>query len=131
MSIKVSPNKLSTIDKSLTLDGSVSFRGQLIVAGTIKGRLKGDHIIIAETGKVDAETNVVNMTISGVFQGSLAVKNKLNLLPGGSCSGTITYRDLEMDAGSCLNGEIRCSQENRILPPQESDRRNKTHPHDP
>jgi len=110
MPIKTSPNKLSIIDKSLTLDGSVSFSGELIVEGAIKGRLEGDQVIIAEGGQVDAETHVVNMTISGVFNGELTVKNKLLLMSGGKCRGTITCRDLEMEAGSILDGEIRCSQ---------------------
>ena len=108
MPVKESPKKLSIIDKSLTLDGSVSFSGELIVEGTIKGRLEGDHIIVAESGQINAETQVANITISGVFNGALTVKNKLVLMSGGNCSGTITCRDLEMEAGSILNGDIRC-----------------------
>ena len=109
MPIKVSSNKLSLVDKNLTLDGSVSFSGDLIVEGTIKGRLKGDHIIIAEAGLIDAEAHVANITISGVFKGSLTVNNKLMLMSGGSCSGKISCRDLEMEPGSILDGEIQCS----------------------
>jgi cytoskeletal protein CcmA (bactofilin family) len=106
--MKTSPNKLSIIDKSLTLDGSVSFRGELIVEGTIKGRLEGDHVIVAEAGQIRAETHVADMTISGVFNGRLTVQNKLTLRSGGKCSGTIICRDLEMEAGSFLEGEIQC-----------------------
>jgi len=109
MPLRTSPQKLSIIEKSLTLDGSVSFSGELIVEGTIKGSLKGDHVIVAEAGMINAETHVSNMTISGVFRGSLTVTHKLLLLSGGSCSGTITCGDLEMEAGSILNGDIRCS----------------------
>ena len=98
------------IEKSLTLDGSVSFSGELIVEGTIQGRLEGDHVIIAEGGRIQAETTVANMTISGVFNGKLTVKNKLKLVSGASCSGTIACRDLEMEAGSILDGDIRCGQ---------------------
>ncbi len=107
MPVKASSNKLSIIDKNLTLDGSVSFSGELIVEGTIKGRLEGDHIIIAEAGLIDAEAHVANITISGVFNGNLTVNNKLMLMSGGSCSGTISCRDLEMEAGSILNGDIQ------------------------
>ncbi len=109
MPIKASPNKLFIIDKSLTLDGSVSFNGELIVKGIIKGRLKGDHITIAETGQIAAETHVANIVISGAFRGNLTVQHKLMLMSGGSCSGTVTCRDLEMEAGSILEGDIRCN----------------------
>ncbi len=108
MSVKPSLNRLSIIDKSLTLDGSVSFSGELIVEGTIKGSMRGEHIIIAESGQIKAETQARNITISGVFEGSLTVKDKLILRSGGRCSGTVTCRDLEMEAGSILDGEIQC-----------------------
>jgi len=109
MQVNKSPHKLSRIDKSLTLDGSVSFSGELILEGTITGRLEGDHIIVAESGQINAETHVANITISGVFKGALSVRKKLVLLSGGRCSGRITCRELEMEAGSLLNGEIRCA----------------------
>ena len=110
MPIKTLPNKLSIIEKCLTLDGSVSFRGELIVEGTIKGRLEGDHVTVAEAGQIRAETHVADMKISGVFNGKLTVKNKLTLRSGGKCSGTIICRDLEMEAGSILDGDIRFNQ---------------------
>ena len=43
-----SQKKLSIVEKGLTIDGSVSFKGQLIVKGTIKGTLVGDHVVIEE-----------------------------------------------------------------------------------
>ena len=109
MPMNVPLKRLSTIDQSLILDGSISYSGELIVEGTIKGLLKGEHIIVAESGQVFAETHVSDMTISGIFNGSLTVTNKLVLLSGGRCSGRIICRELEMEAGSLLNGEIQCS----------------------
>lgn len=102
------PKKLSIIEKGLTIDGSVVFKGQLIIDGTIKGSLVGDHILITEKGRVEAETRVSYITIGGVFRGRLTVSGKLVLLSTGTCSGNIVCQDMELEPGGVLNGEIRC-----------------------
>jgi cytoskeletal protein CcmA (bactofilin family) len=105
--------KLSVIEKGLTIDGSVSFRGELIIHGTVKGTLAGDHVVISEEGVVTAETRASLMIIGGTFRVRLRVSGKLVLLSTGNCSGIIECRDLEMASGALLNGEINCIQMNK------------------
>ena len=102
--------KLSIVEKGLTLDGSISFQGRLTINGTVKGSLVGDHIVIAEEGVVVAETRATDITISGVFKGRLTVSGKLVLLSTGTCSGNIACREMKLEPGGVLNGEIRCGQ---------------------
>jgi len=83
--------KLFIIEKGLTIDGAVSFKGQLIINGTVKGTLAGDHIAISEEGVVAAETRASFITIGGVFRGRLTVSGKLVLLSTGICSGIIEF----------------------------------------
>jgi len=111
MSLKEYQHKLSIIDRGLTLDGSVSFKGQLLVKGTVKGRLVGDQIVIAEGGRVQADTQASQITIGGVFRGSLSISEKMVLLSTGNCSGNIACRDMEVERGGILNGDISCNQE--------------------
>jgi cytoskeletal protein CcmA (bactofilin family) len=103
-------NKLSIVEKGLTIDGSVSFKGQLIINGTVKGTLVGDHIVISEEGVLAAETRASFITIGGTFRGRLTVSGKLVLLSTGICSGIIECQDMEMEPGGVLNGEINCRQ---------------------
>ena len=98
------------VEKGLTIDGSVSFRGQLIVNGAVKGTLAGDHITISEEGVVAAETRASFVTIGGIFRGRLTVSGKLVLLSTGICSGNIECRDMELEPGGTLNGKINCHQ---------------------
>ena len=102
--------KLFIIEKGLTIDGSVSFKGQLIINGTVKGTLVGDHIAISEEGVVAAETRASFITIGGVFRGRLKVSGKVVLLSTGICSGIIECQDMELEPGGVLNGEISCKQ---------------------
>jgi cytoskeletal protein CcmA (bactofilin family) len=100
--------KLSIVEKGLTIDGSVSFEGQLVINGTVKGSLVGDHILITEEGVVMAETRASFITIAGTYRGRLTVSGKLILLSTGTCSGNIVCQDMELEPGGVLNGEIRC-----------------------
>lgn len=100
--------KLSVIEKGLTIDGSVLCPGQLIVDGTVKGSLVGHHIFITERGRVEAETRASFITIGGVFRGRLTVSGKLVLLSTGTCSGNIVCREMELETGGILNGDICC-----------------------
>ena len=102
--------KLSIVEKGLTLDGSISFQGRLTINGTGMGSLVGDHIVIAEEGVVVADTRAKDMTISGVFKGRLTVSGKLVILSTVSCSGNFACRDMDLEPGGVLNGDIRCGQ---------------------
>jgi cytoskeletal protein CcmA (bactofilin family) len=100
--------KNSIVEKGLTIDGEVSFTGQLTVMGTVKGSLVGEHIVIAEEGVVVAETKATFITIAGTFRGRLTVAGQLLVLSTGNCSGIIECQDLQMEAGGVLNGNINC-----------------------
>lgn len=103
--------ELSIVEKGLTLDGSISFKGRLTINGTVKGSLVSDHIVISEEGAVMADTRASYMTIAGIFKGRLTVSGKLVLLSTATCSGNIKCREMELVPGGMLNGKIRCGQE--------------------
>jgi cytoskeletal protein CcmA (bactofilin family) len=101
---------MSIIDKELTVEGMVSFKGQLIVKGSVKGNLYGDLVVIAEGGSIQAQTTVSQMTIGGIFEGELSASEKLTILSTGKCSGKITCRTFEVESGGVLNAEVNCKQ---------------------
>jgi len=99
---------ISIVDRGLTIEGSVSCSGQLIVKGVVQGTLKGDDVVIAEDGAVHADATVAVMTVGGHFDGTLRVMQKLMILSTGHCQGKIVCKDLTVEPGGILNGEIEC-----------------------
>ena len=104
-----SKKNISIVDRGLTIEGSVSCNGQLIVKGAVKGTLEGDHVVIAEDGVVHADATVSVITIGGLFDGTLRVTQKLVILATGLCQGKIVCNDLTVEPGGILNGEVECS----------------------
>ena len=103
------PSKeFSIIDKDLTVEGNLSSKGKLVIKGTVRGRLNGETVIIAEEGAVYAETNIASMTIAGVFEGDVTASKELVILSTGRCSGKVVCKDLMIEARGVLNAQVKC-----------------------
>jgi cytoskeletal protein CcmA (bactofilin family) len=99
---------LSIIDKELTVDGTVSTSGRLIVKGILKGTVIGNNVVIAEEGSVYANAKVASMTIGGTFEGEIRALKKLILLSTGRCTGKVVCKDLVVEIGAILNAQVIC-----------------------
>jgi cytoskeletal protein CcmA (bactofilin family) len=101
-----SSKDISIIDKELTVEGTVTTNGTLIIKGTLKGTLIGDTVTIAQEGSVYADTKVASMTIGGTFEGHISADHELVILSTGCCSGKVACKDLVIEAGGILNAEV-------------------------
>ena len=102
----------SIIDKELTVEGTVSTKGKLVIKGKIKGTLLGDTVIIAKEGIVQADTKASRMTIGGTFEGDVHVSDELIILETGNCSGKIVCKNFVVEAGGILNADVTCVRDN-------------------
>lgn len=98
----------SIIDKELTIDGTVSTTGRLIVKGILRGTVIGNNVVIAEEGSVYANAKVASMTIGGTFEGEIRALKKLILLSTGKCTGKVVCKDLVIETGGILNAQVTC-----------------------
>lgn len=101
-----SQNNISILDAGMTLDGTLSFRGRLIIRGTVKGHLSGETIIIGEGGAVYADVKAGDITIGGYFEGKIRAMRELVILSTGACQGKVICRDLVVEPGGILNAEV-------------------------
>ncbi|MCJ8500528.1 bactofilin family protein [Desulfatitalea alkaliphila] len=106
--MKTEQKQFSIIDEGFTVEGTVIGKGRLVIKGTVKGALEGDHVVIAEEGAVYAEARAAVMTIGGVFDGRLEVNKELVILATGKCSGEVICNDLVVEAGGLLNATVAC-----------------------
>lgn len=102
----------SILDTGLTVEGSLSCTGKMLIKGTVKGTLEGQSITIGEEGAVYADTKAENITVGGRFEGALEVSDKLVVLATGSCEGEVKCKDLVVEQGGVLNAKVT-----RITPP--------------
>jgi len=106
--VKNESKDFSIIDKELTIDGTVSTNGRLIIKGVVKGTLVGKNVVIAEEGAVYADAEVASITIGGIFEGQIRASKELIILSTGSCKGKIVCKDFSVEAGGILNARVTC-----------------------
>ena len=106
--MKSKSKDFSIIDKELTVEGTVSTKGKLVVKGVVKGTLTGDIVIISEEGAVYADTKVTSMTIGGILKGEISASDELIILPTGSCSGKVVCKNFAVEPGGILNAQVTC-----------------------
>lgn len=96
----------SILDSGLTVVGSLSCTGKILIKGTVKGTLDGQFITVGEEGTVYADTKADHITVGGRFEGDLEVSDKLVVLETGRCEGDVKCKDLIVEQGGVLNANV-------------------------
>jgi len=99
------------IGRQIVLSGEVTSCNRLVVEGTIKANIKECRdIAIAEGGLFSGSAAVQSADISGRFEGELTVSGRLLIRAPGLVSGTVQYRELEIERGGRIAGDVSASK---------------------
>lgn len=96
----------SIIDKNMTINGEITFKGKARIDGTINGNIEGEHLILSESGKINGDIVVSSFNCYGHLEGNI----KANMLTARkSCSiiGKLEAGSLTVEPGAALKGEIQ------------------------
>ncbi len=101
----------SLIGASTTIEGDIDFVGGLRVDGRVKGHIhSSDHgpstLVISEKAIVDGEIRVSHVVVDGTVNGPVYSTEYLELLPNARITGDVSYRTLEMQVGSVVDGRL-------------------------
>ncbi|MFA5591776.1 MAG: polymer-forming cytoskeletal protein [Micavibrio sp.] len=95
------------IGQGITLSGEIEACDHLVVEGTVEAALKGASVLeIAEAGAYFGTVDIDEATIAGRFEGDLTVRGRLTVKTTGSITGSITYKELAIEAGATLDGKL-------------------------
>ncbi|TFG93363.1 MAG: polymer-forming cytoskeletal protein [Syntrophobacterales bacterium] len=97
---------VSIINKGCRLNGTLDFKGYLIVAGTVEGVLNAESVITEEGSTIKADVTSQNLTIAGAFEGNIMVTGMLTLLGTSNVQASIQCGKLVVAEGGLLNGRI-------------------------
>ena len=69
--------------------------------------MKGANILeIAESGTFYGTVEINEANIAGRFEGDITVKGRLTIESTGTIIGTVSYKELSMEAGATLDGSV-------------------------
>jgi len=102
----VEPRKL-VVGEGTALSGEINACDRIVVEGTVRANLqKCQRMTIAQTGLYDGSAAIDDAEIHGRFEGNLVVHNRLIIRSTGRVSGTITYGEIEIEAGGRIAGTV-------------------------
>lgn len=95
------------IGQGITLSGEIEACEHLVVEGTVEASLKGASVLdISESGAFFGTVEIDEANISGRFEGDITVNGRLTIEETGVIIGSITYKELAIEAGATLEGSI-------------------------
>lgn len=96
-----------TIGRGINMSGEIEACDHLLVEGTVEAALKGAKVLeIAESGTFYGTVEIEEATIAGRFEGDITVNGRLTIRASGAITGSIAYRELEVEAGAMLDGRM-------------------------
>lgn len=106
LSVQGDAKKL-TVGRDISLSGEIASCDTLIVEGEVRANLKNCRTVeIARSGAFRGEADIAVADIAGRFDGTLHVRDRLILRSTGRITGTIRYREIEIERGGKIAGTI-------------------------
>jgi cytoskeletal protein CcmA (bactofilin family) len=96
-----------TIGAGITMAGEIESCDYLLVEGTVEAALKGARSLeVAESGVFYGTVEIEEATIAGRFEGDITVHGRLTIQSSGIVTGSITYKELEIESGAIVDGRL-------------------------
>lgn len=100
-------DRVLTIGRGINMSGEIDACDHLMVEGTVEAALKGAKLLeIAESGTFYGTVEIEEATIAGRFEGDLTVNGRLIIKSSGVITGSIAYRELEVESGAVIDGRL-------------------------
>jgi cytoskeletal protein CcmA (bactofilin family) len=99
------------VGRETSLSGEITSCDRLVIEGSVDANLQNcQHMVIAETGVFNGNAVIDDVEVSGRFEGDLVVRKRLLIRASGRVSGTITYGEIEIEAGGRISGVIQAPE---------------------
>jgi cytoskeletal protein CcmA (bactofilin family) len=96
------------LGRGTTFEGKLLFEGLMRIDGKCRGEiLSGDSLVIGDTGEVDAQINVGNLTVNGKLTGKVIATSHIEIAPPGEIRGDIETFSLVVREGAVFQGNCR------------------------
>lgn len=96
-----------TIGPGITMSGEIESCDYLLVEGTVEAALKGANLLeVAESGVFYGTVEISEANISGRFEGDITVNGRLTITSTGTVTGSISYKEIEIEAGAVIDGKL-------------------------
>lgn len=95
------------IGRSIVIDGEISGDEDLVVQGTVKGKISlKQSLFVESSGVVEADIDTQNVEISGSVTGNILASDKVELKSDGRMVGDIKAPRILIADGATFKGNV-------------------------
>jgi cytoskeletal protein CcmA (bactofilin family) len=106
------PGKKLLVGREIKLSGEITACDTLVVEGTVEAALTDSRVIeVARSGHFKGSADIDVAEIGGHFDGDLIVRQRLLIESTGLVTGTVRYKELEIERGGRISGDIQMIDE--------------------
>ena len=106
--------RLSTlVADGVEISGDLRFTEGMRIDGRIQGDVTGHAaegsaslLVLSAAGRITGSVRCTDAVINGTVEGDLDVEHRLELQSEARVTGTIRYRQLQMDVGAAVTGQM-------------------------
>ena len=99
----------SILSKDMHVVGDIEFKGKTRIDGLVDGNIKGEYLVLSETGKIIGDVTVDSLVCHGTIKGNINSK-LVSAHATASIHGMLVAANLTVESGASLNGEIKASR---------------------
>jgi cytoskeletal protein CcmA (bactofilin family) len=97
----------TTIGSSIVIAGEISGEEDLVIEGTVKGKIVlKQNLLVEKTGVVEAEIQTSNVTVSGQVTGNIVASERVELRSDGRMVGDIKAPRILIADGASFKGNV-------------------------
>jgi cytoskeletal protein CcmA (bactofilin family) len=97
----------TVIGSSIVIDGEIEGEEDLVVQGTVKGKIVlKENLIVENSGVVEADIQTTNVTVSGQVTGNIIASERVELKTDGRMVGDIKSPRILIADGASFKGNV-------------------------
>ncbi len=97
----------TVIGQGITIEGEVSSDEEVVVAGTVRGKLTVDGAVTVEPGGVvEADVGAASVSVGGTLTGNVVATDRVDLLTGGRLVGDVKAARVTIADGAVFKGNV-------------------------
>ncbi len=96
----------SIVSKDMQIIGEVTFKGKARIDGLVEGNIKGEYLVLSETGRIKGDVEVGSLKCHGEIEGNVTAR-LVNALSTAVIDGKLIADDFSIESGAALFGEIQ------------------------
>ena len=97
----------TVIARGLTIEGEISADEEVVVAGTVRGKLTVDGPVTVESGAVvEADIGASALSVSGAVTGNVQAAERVDLLSGARLVGDVKAARFTIADGASFQGHV-------------------------